>query len=374
MILDIEIKSEQDLNLLKIKNKETNKLTNYGKNKVYFICSKCNCKRTKAIQSLTYPFICSNCNNQTAQLNQEIKEKIEKTCLKKYGYCHTAQVPKIRSKQIKTYKKHKKENKNFVNDIVSKREETYRNKTGYNNPKQNPVIQKQIEQTCLEKFGVKSPFCTDKIKKKIKRTKKRKYGEENYTNRVKSSKTYHEHYDNDENKRKELLNKIIKTNNERYNCDWGLQNQEIKNKSKNTLKRKYGVEHPSQVPEIQNNKESKYHYDNKCFDSSWELAFYIWLKDHKIRFEYHPKAITYYWSENGSFHKYYPDFKLWDNTLIEFKRPDLYKNMITYTGCKENSKYICMVKNFVKIYTNCTKYEKYIKIKYGNNYLKQFKD
>ena len=56
MILDIEIKSEQDLNLLKIKNKETNKLTNYGKNKVHFICSKCNCKRTKAIQSLTYMF------------------------------------------------------------------------------------------------------------------------------------------------------------------------------------------------------------------------------------------------------------------------------------------------------------------------------
>ena len=45
-----------------------------------------------------------------------------------------------------------------------------------------------------------------------------------------------------------------------------------------------------------------------------------------------------------------------------------------YTGSKENAKYLCMVNNFVKIYTHCEKYEQYIKEKYGTGYLKQFKD
>lgn len=373
MLLDIFVKSEQDLNSLKVKNKETNKLTNYGKNKVHFICSKCNCNRTKAIQSLNYPFICSNCNNQTAQLLQETKDKIEKTCLEKYGYEYTAQVPKIRKKQKKTYNNHKKENNKFVKQIVEKRNSTYKSKTGYENPLQNPEIQKQIKTTVNKKYGCEYVFQNTKIQNKIKRTKKRKYGNECYTNRDKSSKTYHKHYDNNLNKQNERLIKMKTTFNEHYNCDWGLQSKEIKEKSKNTFKQKYGVEHPSQVSEIQNNKESKYHYNNKCFDSSWELAFYIWLTDNKIRFEYHPKPITYYWSENGTYHKYYPDFKLWNNTLIEFKRPDLYKNMLTYTGSKENAKYLCMVNNYVKIYTHCEKYEQYIKVKYGTGYLKQFK-
>ncbi len=52
MLLNIFIKSEEDLSILKVKNKETNKLTNYGKNKVHFKCSKCGCERTKAIQTL----------------------------------------------------------------------------------------------------------------------------------------------------------------------------------------------------------------------------------------------------------------------------------------------------------------------------------
>jgi len=373
MILDIFVKSEQDLNCLKIKNKKTNILTNYCKNKVHFICSKCNCIRTKAIQTLNYPFICSNCNNKTAQLLQETKDKIEKTCLEKYGYKHTNQVPKIRELQKKTYEKHKKENKDFVKKIVKKREQTYKNRTGYVNPKQNPTVQKHIEETCIKNYGVSNPLKSIKIQNKIKKTKKQKYGIENYTNRNKSAQTYHKHYDNNLNKQKERLNKMKKTFNEHYNCDWGLQAKEVKEKTRNTFKTRYGVEHPSQVFEIQNNKKSKYHYNNKCFDSSWELAFYIWLTDNKIRFEYHPKPITYYWSENGTFHKYYPDFKLWNNTLIEFKRPDLYQNMITYTGSKENAKYLCMVNNFVKIYTHCEKYEQYIKEKYGTGYLKQFK-
>lgn len=48
----------------------------------------------------------------------------------------------------------------------------------------------------------------------------------------------------------------------------------------------YGVEHNSQVHEFRIKQQQKMIYNNICFGSSWELALYIWLKDHDIAFEY----------------------------------------------------------------------------------------
>lgn len=215
-------------------------------------------------------------------------------------------------------------------------------------------IHKKQQKTMLIKYGGKTTMESQKLKNKVFKTKTKKYKNKFYNN---------------PNKAKETL---IKTKD--ITCGCQSVNENGIKKSIITNNKNFGCDYPQQNPEwYEQNNFGKYHYNNKCFDSSWELAFYIWLIDNKIRFEYHPKPITYYWTENGTYHKYYPDFKLWNNTLIEFKRPDLYQNMITYTGSKENSKYLCMVNNFVKIYTHCEKYEQYIKEKYGTGYLKQFK-
>lgn len=47
------------------------------------------------------------------------------------------------------------------------------------------------------------------------------------------------------------------------------------------------------------------------FDSSWEIAYYIWLKDNMIIFEYQPN-ISFKYIVNGQIHYYRPDFKVND--------------------------------------------------------------
>lgn len=126
----------------------------------------------------------------------------------------------------------------------------------------------------------------------------------------------------------------------------------------------YGYDHPTMV---------KYKYNELYFDSSWELAYYIWLKDHNVKFEYHPQPIPYYWAGDNKTHNYYPDFKLNNKDYVEIKRPDLYENMKNDIGSKENAKFNKMIGLNVKIYTDCKFFLTYIEKHYGINYLKQFK-
>ena len=124
-----------------------------------------------------------------------------------------------------------------------------------------------------------------------------------------------------------------------------------------------------------------YKYDNKLFQSYYELAFYIWLKDHKINFEYLQNYSIPYDYENVTYH-YFPDFKVY-NTLVEIKGLQFFENnnpngkMINpYDRSKDGkyeAKYQCMIKHKVHIITNCKKYIKYVETKYGKNFKNQFK-
>ena len=127
--------------------------------------------------------------------------------------------------------------------------------------------------------------------------------------------------------------------------------------------------------DLYKNLKRLYLYDNQYFDSSWELAYYIWLKDNNIIFSYHPKpGITYFC--NGKKHTYYPDFIV-DNNIIEIKGDQFfvfYGNYITNDDLSM-SKYKCMIDNHVILYrkTDVLKYLEYVYKKYGKNYLKSFK-
>ena len=125
----------------------------------------------------------------------------------------------------------------------------------------------------------------------------------------------------------------------------------------------------------------KYTYNKIKFDSSWEIAYYIWLKDHNIDFEYQPD-ISFEYEYNNKKHRYYPDF-LVEDEIQEIKGTHFFEN------CDSNNKMICpynrdlddfieakhqcMIKNNIKIITDCTEYLNYIKNTYGNDYIKQFK-
>ena len=69
--------------------------------------------------------------------------------------------------------------------------------------------------------------------------------------------------------------------------------------------------------DIRISSQQKYLYNNINFDSSWELAYYIWLTDNNIEFEYQPN-ISFEYMVNGKIHKYFPDFLINDE-YIEIK-------------------------------------------------------
>lgn len=207
--------------------------------------------------------------------------------------------------------KYGKESVNQVEEIKQKKIETNLNKTGYKWPLLNPKIKEQIEQTNLEKYG----------------TKKVNFGSEYAT----------------------------------------LKSQE-------TCLSKYGVPFPMQCKEIQDKCQRKYIYDSIYFDSSYELAYYIWLKDHNINFEYHTSILEY--KIKNETHFYFPDFKV-NGEYIEIKGSHLIdENMnLIHPKTKEilKEKTQCLKDNNVKIITDCSKYIEYIKTKYGVNYINSFK-
>lgn len=127
--------------------------------------------------------------------------------------------------------------------------------------------------------------------------------------------------------------------------------------------------------DLYKNLKRLYFYDNTYFDSSWEVAFYIWLKDNNIDFTYHPLPGLCYYSNNKQ-HKYYPDFIV-NNQIIEIKGDQFFDkngNFIQKTQ-HDKDKYKCMLTNNVILYrkNDILIYLKYVKEKYGKNYIKSFK-
>ena len=76
------------------------------------------------------------------------------------------------------------------------------------------------------------------------------------------------------------------TSRELYGTDNPAQSDVVKAKSRKTFQDNYGVNAPAQCPEIRRKQQYRYTFDGKSFDSSIEIAFYIWLTDHNMKFEY----------------------------------------------------------------------------------------
>lgn len=91
-------------------------------------------------------------------------------------------------------------------------------------------------------------------------------------------------------------------------------------------------------------------------DSSWELAFVCYYKEHNLYIERCKEKREYIW--NGKKHAYYPDF-VTDDGIIEIKG---YK----VKGYKEKQKYNQDIK--VLYYNDIEHILKYVRCKYGNKF------
>ena len=121
-----------------------------------------------------------------------------------------------------------------------------------------------------------------------------------------------------------------------------------------------------------------YSFDNEEFDSSWELYYYIYCKDHNINIKRSQDRLSYEF--NNKTYYYEPDFII-NNEYIEIKgdqfldREGNLKDLFSIGKDKINAKNQCMIDNKVKILSHKELkpiIDEVIDL-YGKNYIDQFK-
>ena len=272
--------------------------------------------------------------------------------------------------------------------VKEKSLDTLHKNYGYDHPFKHPSIRNKAEKTFMQNYGAKNNMQSKKGMAEYKKSMNDKYGVD-YTWQLdsvkqKSRQTTFDHFGVYVSSQAECVKeKQANTNYNTYGTKSALQNPDVHAKTVNTWLDNYGVDHPSKCQEIRKKQIYNYYgYDGEKFNSSWEVAFWIYCKDHKIQIEHEPISLDYVDSKGVS-HKYFPDFRIHGNQLIEIKGDDQFDKatgkMVDKLDESKNyiaeAKHQCMIKNNVTILKqkDCKKYIDYVEQKYGKGYLAQFK-
>jgi len=346
------------------------------------------------------------CCNSCAQKSKDTRRKIEETSLKKYGTRFPQQSKEIRERVSKT---HLSKTKEEQLQIIDKRKATCLEKYGTEfaaqnesvrekmkekmlskTPEEKKDIQERTVKTNIRKYGVKWPSQSNEVKERTKQNNIEKYGVEwpmqVEENKKKRAKTVLEKYGVEYISQADVVKQHTKeTFIRKFGVEHPMMLDEIKEKQRNTFRKHFGVDSPLQDEtikektfktnieryggkspmcshDVRSKARSKYVFDDINFDSGAELAYYIWLKDNGISFEYHPKAITYVDNDNVE-RKYFPDF-LVDGKLHEIKGDYWWKNA---SDEKRKTVEKCVDKILFK--RDYAKYLLYVKEKYGDDFI-----
>lgn len=354
----IEIKTENDLQ---------NAFSNLSKTARLEYCFSCKgCKKQiqnansvnvlkKRYEKLGFEnfLLCKSCatklgkSKRTEEDRQKTNEKRKRTNLERYGVENFFK-DKERIKKA-NLAKFGVENVSQLESVKNKKKETYLKKFGVENPSQSEAVQLKSQQTCLEKYGTKNPLASRSIQEKVKQTNLKKFGVEYHT-QTEEFKQHLRDIWSDKKKREELSKKV--------SSSWSHKTAE-------------------ELKEIQSKRHKCFEYQNEYFDSSWELAVWIWAKDHNMQIKREPICIPY--TFNGIEHKYFPDFEI-AGQLVEVKGDFFFKDdkMICPFDESKNdvyeAKHQVMLANNVQIW----KSEKlktileYIENTYTSDFLKLF--
>ena len=346
---------------------------------IEFICKCCNNLVRKQLRVFKNNCLCGKCS---ARL----------TNLERYGVDYPSQNKEIHDKQVNTFKDHYSDPE-FKSNLIEKKRRTKLER--YGDPRFNNI--EKCKRTKLEKYGNPNYTNFDKIKEtiikrygglgtasetikeKCKATMLERYGDSNYG--INHAREIAIENAGPVGSRPEVREKIKDTMLRKYGYEHNWQIPEaiekIKEKVKKVNLEKYGVTNVLQVSWIIAKSRKKYYFDNTYFDSSWELAYYIWLKDNNIPFEYHTRKIKY--TVEGRDHFYFPDFIV-NGELVEIKGPQFFKDgkfIDFYNNSSQtvfDEKWKCMMENKVTVITDVSIQLKYILEKYGKDYMKQFKE
>ena len=319
---------------MEIELKELNKdfIKKFKQNQRFkFVCVKCGKTEVLARDSFKKrnELLCKDCQKRQSLSHvnwDDVVKKTKKTKLEKYGdenysnYEKMAKTQKkmwedeetrnklLKSRQQKSLEKygttHHMKNKDFCDNFF----EEYEERTGYKTPLTSPKALDNLNKKY--NTNVTNAFQIEEVKEKIKKTKEERHGDSNYNN----------------------IEKARKTNLEKYGVEASWANHDVRLKAR-----------------------KKYFYDNKNFDSSWELSVYMYLKENNVDFEYQPDVYFEYEARN-KVRRYYPDFRI-ENTYYEIKGEQFYdKENDTFVNPYNNeendiynAKHDCLIRNNVKI-------------------------
>ena len=261
---------------------------------------------------------------------------------------------------------------NYQAILTEHRSQTVRGRYGGYSGMYNAATSKR-NGTMLDKYGVKCPAQIADHGKKCAKTKMDRYGNPTYNNREKATKSIVIEFGSTDEWYRHNASKCAQTKLRRY----GSMTYNNRAKAAATSIERYGVRVPSQSKMIHERMHHKYKYENIIFDSSYDLSFYIWLRDNNDDFEYRPD-IQFAYVYDGKEHYYNPDFRVGDR-LIELKGRQFFKNknpdgvMVNPYNHKEDglyeAKHKCMLDHNVEIIVDCSVYEKYVAEHYGKNYI-----
>lgn len=256
-------------------------------------------------------------NSHSVEARAKASEKTKQTCIEKYGVASSLSVKEFYQKGLETK---------------------------YKNRPNDPNNSKKMKQTMIDRYGGATTLSSPVLREKVEQTKLEKYGNKYYTNHEKANQT--------------LINK------------YGENPTRFGSKGyKELIKSKYGAEYYCQTDLFKDSRYKKYFYDNIFFDSSYEVCFYKYHKDHDNDIQYEPTSFLYY--VNGTEHKYFPDFKL-NGQLIELKGIHFFEDSKMINPFNRELDYLyeakhqCMLKNNVTIITDCSDYLNYC----GQNFIK----
>ena len=227
------------------------------------------------------------------------------------------------------------------------------------------LIQEKRKATTLQKYGVDNVFKAKDVKEKSKETLQALYGvtnaqqlqvKENYIKKAdKFSKAKSVNYSDEDLQNhfndlqqtvktkwdtrtredvENIIKKRIKTNREKYGVDFAQQSEIVKQHYKENSLKRWGVENPQQSEIVRDKVERTFRekygsnhpnfcfiYDDQTFDSSWELAVWIWANDNNISIKREPVKLEYEFDDKK--HTYYPDFEI-NGRLVELKGPQFF--------------------------------------------------
>ena len=336
----------------------------FNKIEIRPVCKQCGGELQ--FQQLTFPFAMF-CSRRCSNNNEETKQHLIETCLEKYGTTNTAKAECVKEK---------------------------------------------TKQHFREKYGVDNPWQSTEVQKQSQQTKHQKYGDENFNNRKKAENTCIDRYgvknpSQCENIKQKASKKYHITVFNKFGTYWPIQNQDVRLKQVNTMQTKYnatsyltsndfkmkcielyGVENPMHNSELRKKTTTKYMFNDIFFDSAPEIAFYVWLCDNNIPFEYQPNESFDYVFKDSTF-KYFPDFKVGD-MFFEIKGDHFFKDGKMFCPYRKKSftdeqyndlcakyeaKHQCMLNNNVVILKNAEYmvFLTYVNQKYGKQFLKRFK-